>query len=101
MGDEAMCEPIAIAGKKYSVEQFCDDMGMSRSSLYKKLMAITGLAPLQFMRTLRVKRGRQLLEQGGESVSQVAWQVGLSPKQFAKYFKEEYGLSPSELSKVH
>jgi len=39
------------------------------------------------------------LEQGGESVSQVAWQVGLSPKQFAKYFKEEYGLSPSELSK--
>lgn len=88
-----------FSDSEYSVEQFCDDMGMSRSSLYKKLMAITGLAPLQFMRTLRVKRGRQLLEQGGESVSQVAWQVGLSPKQFAKYFKEEYGLSPSELSK--
>jgi signal transduction histidine kinase/DNA-binding response OmpR family regulator len=88
-----------FSDSEYSVEQFCDDMGMSRSSLYKKLMAITGLAPLQFMRTLRVKRGRQLLEQGGESVSQVAWQVGLSPKQFAKYFKEEYGLSPSDLSK--
>jgi DNA-binding response OmpR family regulator len=90
-----------FSDSEYSVEQFCDDMGMSRSSLYKKLMAITGLAPLQFMRTLRIKRGRQLLEQGGESVSQVAWQVGLSPKQFAKYFKEEYGMSPSELSKGH
>lgn len=88
-----------FSDSEYSVEQFCDDMGMSRSSLYKKLMAITGLAPLQFMRTLRVKRGRQLLEQGGESVSQVAYQIGLSPKQFAKYFKEEYGMSPSELSK--
>lgn len=83
----------------YSVEQLCDDMGMSRSSVYKKLMAITGLSPIHFIRTLRVKRGRQLLEQGGEAVSQVAWQVGLSPKQFARYFKDEYGISPSQLKR--
>lgn len=82
----------------FSVEQFCDELGMSRSNVYKKLMAITGLSPLHFMRTLRIKRGRQLLEQGGYQVSQVAYQIGLSPKQFAKYFKEEYGISPSELN---
>lgn len=83
----------------YTIEQFCDDMAMSRSSLYKKLMAITGMSPIHFVRTLRVKRGRQLLKTSGESISQIAYRTGLSPKQFAKYFKEEYGFSPSELKR--
>ena len=73
---------------------------MSRSNLYKKLMAITGLAPLQFIRTLRIKRGRQLLEESGESVSQVAYRVGLSPKQFARYFREAYGILPSDFRRT-
>ena len=90
-----------IAETDYSVEQFCEDMGMSRSSLYKKLIAITGLSPLHFIRTIRVKRGRVLLEKSGDAVSQVAYKVGLSSKQFAKYFKEAYGISPSELSSHH
>ncbi len=38
-------------------------------------------------------------EQSGENVSQIAWQIGLSPKQFAKYFKEAYGMLPSEYKK--
>lgn len=84
---------------EYSIEQFCEQMSMSRSSLYKKLVAITGMSPIRFVRTLRVKRGRQLLEESGESISQVAYKVGLSPKQFAKYFKEEYGISPSEMKR--
>ena len=54
-------------------------------------MSITGKSPLEFMRILRLKRGKQLLEKSQLSISQIAYQVGLSPKQFAKYFKEEYG----------
>jgi len=41
---------------------------------------------------------KQLLEQSQESISQIAYQVGLSPKQFAKYFKEEFGCLPSEFN---
>ena len=85
-----------IADPEYSVEQLAAALAMSRSGLYKKLMAITGLSPLLFIRTLRIKRGRQLLEKSGESVSQVAYHIGLSPKQFAKYFREAYGILPSE-----
>lgn len=88
-----------MSNPEYSIEQFCEQMSMSRSSLYKKLVAITGMSPIRFVRTLRVKRGRQLLEESGESISQVAYKVGLSPKQFAKYFKEEYGISPSEMKR--
>lgn len=101
---QLIARAIALVEEKmddpnYTIEQFCDDMAMSRSSLYKKLMAITGMSPIHFVRTIRIKRGRQLLETSGESISQIAYRIGLSPKQFAKYFKEEYGFSPSELKR--
>ena len=81
---------------EFSVEELSAQIGISRSGLYKKLMSITGKSPLEFMRILRLKRGKQLLEKSQLSISQIAYQVGLSPKQFAKYFKEEYGCLPSE-----
>ncbi|MCD8044672.1 MAG: response regulator [Tannerellaceae bacterium] len=83
----------------FSVEDLSAEIGMSRGHLYKKLMTITGKSPIEFIRILRIKRGKQLLEQSQESISQIAYQVGLSPKQFAKYFKEEVGCLPSEYSK--
>ena len=80
----------------FSVEEFSNRLGLSRSGLYKKLMQITGKSPLEFMRTLRLKRGKALLEKSGDSISQIAYQVGMSPKQFAKFFKEEFGYLPSD-----
>ena len=88
-----------ISDSEFSVEQLSAALGMSRGHLYKRLLAITGKTPIEFIRTIRIKRGLQLLEQSGENVSQIAWQVGLSPKQFAKYFKEAYGMLPSEYKK--
>ena len=85
-----------IADPNYSVEQLCSALAMSRSNLYKKLIAITGQSPLQFIRTLRIKLGRQLLEETDEPISQVAYRVGLSPKQFAHYFRDAYGILPSD-----
>lgn len=84
---------------EFSVEELSLQVGMSRGHLYKKLMLITGKSPLEFIRILRIKRGRQLLEQSQFSISQIAYQIGLSPKLFAKYFKEEYGCLPSEYGK--
>ena len=86
---------------EFSVEKFSEVLGMSRSGLYKKLMQITGRSPLEFIRVLRLKRGKKLLEDNRQSVSQIAYQVGLSPKQFAKFFKEEFGYLPSEYKKEH
>lgn len=83
----------------FSVEELSSYVGMSRGHLYKKLMLITGKSPIEFIRIIRIKRGRQLLEQGQHNISQVAYQIGLSPKQFAKYFKEEFGCLPSEYDK--
>ena len=83
----------------YSVVQLSSDVNMTRGHLYKKLMAITGKSPLEFIRIVKIKRGKSLLDQGRRNVSEVADRVGLSPKQFSYYFKNIYGETPSEYLK--
>ena len=83
----------------YSVQQLSSDVGMTRGHLYKKLMAITGKSPLEFVRIVKLKRGKSLLDQGKTNISEVADMVGFSPKQFAHYFKQMYGDTPSEYLK--
>jgi len=88
-----------MADPDFSVEQLSDEMGVHRAQLYKKLQHLTGKSPLQFVRILRLKRGKQLLEQSGLYVSEVAYQVGFnSPRIFSKYFKEEFGVTPKDFT---
>jgi DNA-binding response OmpR family regulator len=97
-----IAKAIAVVEKhmedpEFSVEELSAEMGVHRSQLYKKLLHITGKKPLQFIRLLRLKRGRQLLEQSGMYVSEVAYKTGFnSPRFFSKYFKEEFGITPKE-----
>lgn len=89
-----------IAEPDFSVEQLSDEIGVHRTQLYKKLLHLTGKTPLQFVRIIRLKRGKQLLKQSGMYVSEVAYQVGFnSPRVFSKYFKEEFGITPKEYQK--
>jgi len=85
----------------YSVDRLCKDLGISRSGLYKKVIAITGISPLEYIHLIRVKKGKELLDEGESNVSQAAWKTGLSPKQFALYFRKTYGILPSEYIKEH
>ncbi|NDV58247.1 two-component regulator propeller domain-containing protein [Bacteroides sp. 519] len=84
---------------EFSVSDLSESIGMSRGHLYRKLTSITGKTPIEFIHTLRIKRGKQLLEQSQMNISQISYQIGLSPKQFTKYFKDEYGCPPSEYKK--
>lgn len=88
-----------LSDSEYSVEDLSLEIGISRSGLYKKMMFITGKSPIEFIRTIKIKKGRKMIEEGETSVSQVAWSVGFSPKQFSRYFKDEYGCLPSEFLK--
>ena len=85
-----------IQDSEYSIETLRMKLGISRSGLYKKLIYLTGRSPLEYLRIKRLQMGRAMLENGETSVSQIAWSVGFSPKQFSKYFKDEYGCLPSE-----
>jgi signal transduction histidine kinase/ligand-binding sensor domain-containing protein/DNA-binding response OmpR family regulator len=80
-----------------SVESMSSELGMSRVQLYKKLLHITGKTPTDFIRIIRLKRAAQYLKESQLNVSEIAYRVGINnPKMFAKYFKEEFGMLPSD-----
>lgn len=86
-----------ISDAEFSVEELGAAVGLSRSHLYKKLMNITGKGPAEFIRTIRLKRGRQLLGKSQMQIAEIAYSVGFnSPKRFTINFRSEFGVSPSE-----
>lgn len=86
-----------MARTELSVEEMATFLGMSRVHLYKRLKHITGKSPIEFIRVLRLKRAAQLLRESQLNVSEIAYRIGFNnPKYFSKYFREEFGISPSE-----
>lgn len=86
-----------IDNPDFSVDEFSKEMFMSRVTLYRKIHSLTGKSPLDFIRSIRLKRAVQLLDKSGMSISEVAYQVGFNnPKVFRKLFKEEFSITPSE-----
>lgn len=81
----------------FDVEVLSSELGISRGHLYKKFMGIIGMGPSGFIRSIRIKRGHQLLEKCQMRVSEIAYAVGYNtPKQFSISFKEQYGMTPTE-----
>lgn len=81
---------------EYSVEKLSADVGMERTVLYRKLNAIAGQTPSDFIRSIRLKHAAQLLNKGYQ-VGEVADMVGFNtPKYFTKYFKQAFGVTPSQ-----
>ena len=86
-----------LSDSEFSVETMAAEVGMARTTLYKKLMAITGQGPAEFIRTIRIKRGRALLEASQMQVTEIAYAVGFTTvKSFTMNFKSEYGMTPTE-----
>ena len=86
-----------IGEPEFSVEELASGLNISRSYFYKKMVKITGKKPIEFIRTIRMKRARQLLAESQMQVAEIAYMLGYnSPKVFSKHFKEEFGISPSE-----
>ena len=80
-----------------NVEELGREMGMSRVQLYRKLKSLTNSSPNELLRRLRLRRASSLLATTDKSVSEVAYEVGFSsPSYFAKRYREEFGVSPTE-----
>ncbi len=79
--------------------QFIDELGTSKSTLYKKLKSLTGLNTSAFIRNIRLKAACRIMEEKGNGVriSELAYAVGFNdPKYFSSCFKKEFGMLPSE-----
>lgn len=86
---------------EYSVEQLASEVGMHRMNLYRKIQSLFGMTPSEFIRTMRLKRAAQILgDDPNISVVEVAEMVGFNtPKYFTRYFKEMFGVLPSQYKK--
>jgi signal transduction histidine kinase/ligand-binding sensor domain-containing protein/DNA-binding response OmpR family regulator len=81
----------------FSVEKLSSHMALSRVSLYKRLLTLTGKSPVDCIRTVRLKKAVQLLEKSQLSIASIAYEVGFNnPTYFSKVFKDEYGMVPSD-----
>ncbi len=84
----------------FDINRFADELNLSKSSLYRKIKTITGLAPVEFIRNIKLKHASIMLKKNSISISEVAYAVGFSdPKYFSSCFKAEFNITPSEYQK--
>ena len=78
------------------IDALCDASGMSRASLHRHFLAMTGLSPLQYQKQLRLQDARQLLLAGSHSASDAAFAVGYeSASQFSREYLRQFGAPPA------
>jgi len=91
-----------IADSQLSVEDLSREIGMSRSSLYKKIKAKTGHVPNEFIRLIRLKIAAKLLLEQEYNISEVGYMVGFSSHSyFSKCFVTQFNMTPTEFAEKY
>lgn len=86
-----------IDDKDLNAESLSKEIGMSRMQLYRKLRGLTNLTVHEFIRTIRLKRAAQLLQEKRMTITEVAYEVGFNDlTYFARCFRKHFQKSPSE-----
>ena len=90
-----------IGNTTLSVENIAKEVGLSRSALFKKIKTLIGLAPIELIKNLRIQQAVELIEEGKQNLTQIAYITGFNDSHyFSKCFKQMYGMSPSEYKKA-
>lgn len=85
--------------ENFSIEELSREAGYSNMHLYRKIKALSGQTPSQFLRTIRLKRAAALLMNASDNITQIAFSVGFSSlSYFNKCFKEQFGITPSKFA---
>ncbi len=90
-----------ISDPEFNVEELCRKLYMGRTTLYRKIHALSGESPTEFIRSYRLKRGAELLKSGRLTVLEVAFEVGFSSANyFTKCFKKKFDQLPTTYQEV-
>lgn len=85
-----------LENPELSVEAMSRELGMSRTHLHRKLKALTGQSPVEFIKVIRMKQAAYLLSTGKMTVSEVGYKVGYStPSYFSSCFNAHFSMSPT------
>lgn len=84
----------------FSVEELSLQLAMSRSNLHRKVKGISGLAPNDFIRLVRLKKAVKLMSAGENRINEICYLVGFNtPSYFAKCFQKQFGILPKDFTK--
>jgi AraC-like DNA-binding protein len=89
-----------LSDELFGVEALCEELGMSRTQVHRKLTALTGNSAGYFIRTYRLETAMQMLRKDTGNISEIAYDVGFSsPSYFTKCFTEHFNMTPREVRK--
>ena len=89
-----------LSDENFSIEEFSGELNMSRIQLHRKLKALAGKSASHFLRSIRLAKAKQFIEEKKGNISEIAYSVGFSsPAYFTKCFKDEFGYLPRDLQK--
>jgi AraC-like DNA-binding protein len=87
-----------LANSDFSIISLSAEIGVSRTQLYRKTMALTGRSPISFIRDIKMHKARNLIKRESLNISEIALEVGFnSPSYFSKCFQDRYGIVPSKM----
>ena len=86
-----------LEDSELNVEKLCQEVGLSRAHLNRKMKELFGLTPSELIRNVRLRKACELLKQPDVDISQIAYSVGFSSQpHFSTAFKKFTGISPTE-----
>lgn len=89
-----------FSNEEFSVETLSSEMSLSRSSFQRKLKGITGLAPIDYIRLIRLKTAANILKEGKYRINEVSYMVGFTNNSyFARCFQKQFGVLPKDFIK--
>ena len=101
--DEELMERIMkvvnenMSDSDFNVEKMCDEVGVSRTQLHRKLKEMTGVPTSEFLRNIRLNEAARLIREHKINITQVSYMVGFANNShFSTAFKKYFGMSPTE-----
>lgn len=89
-----------MSDENFNVDTLCDELNMSRSAMLRKVKSVFGLSPIEVIRTIKLKRATELIQDGRYRISDVCYMVGIAtPSYFSKLFYKQYGMTPKDFEK--
>jgi len=91
-----------IESTTIAIPEMAASLGIGRNKFQKMMREITGLSPVEFVRSIRLLEAKRMLESQALTVSEVAYSVGFNNlSYFTRSFKNEFNALPSELQNAH
>lgn len=88
-----------LSNTDFSVDHLARSVNMSRTLLYAKVKAVTGLTPNEFIRLIRLRQAAELLSGNEYKINEICYMVGFnSPSYFAKCFQNQFGVLPKDFT---